>query len=56
MDLELAKMVGIVAAHNGGEILRSHFGKIAKIDKKEILTINGKIHKEMLSLMELNDI
>ena len=34
MDLEFVKRVGIAAAYKGGNILRSHYGKINKIDKK----------------------
>jgi myo-inositol-1(or 4)-monophosphatase len=34
MDMELVKRVGIAAAYKGGNVLRSHYGKIAKIDKK----------------------
>ena len=34
MDLDLVKRVGIAAAYKGGNVLRSHYGKIAKIDKK----------------------
>ena len=34
MDLEFLKRVGIAAAYKGGNILRSHYGKINKIDKK----------------------
>lgn len=34
MDLEFVKRVGIAAAFKGGNVLRSHYGKIAKIDKK----------------------
>ena len=34
MDLESIKRVGIAAAYKGGNVLRTHFGKIAKIDKK----------------------
>ena len=34
MDLELVKRVGIAAAYKGGSILRSHYGRISKIDKK----------------------
>ena len=34
MDLELVKRIGIAAAYKGGNVLRSHYGRIAKIDKK----------------------
>ncbi|UCD90149.1 MAG: inositol monophosphatase [Desulfobacterales bacterium] len=34
MDLEFIKRVGIAAAYKGGNVLRSHYGRIAKIDKK----------------------
>lgn len=34
MNLEFVKRVGIAAAYKGGNILRSHYGKINKIDKK----------------------
>ena len=34
MDLKFVKRVGIAAAYKGGNILRSHYGKINKIDKK----------------------
>lgn len=34
MDTELAKRIGIAAAHKGGQVLRAHFGKILQIDKK----------------------
>ena len=34
MDLEFVKRAGIAAAYKGGNILRSLYGKINKIDKK----------------------
>jgi myo-inositol-1(or 4)-monophosphatase len=34
MDLEKVKRVGIAAAYQGAEILRSRFGKISQVDKK----------------------
>ena len=34
MNLERVKMIGIAAAHRGGEILRSYFGRISEINKK----------------------
>ena len=34
MDLERVKRVGIAAAYQGAEILRSRFGKISRVDKK----------------------
>ena len=34
MNLERVKMIGIAAAHRGGEILRSNFGRISEINKK----------------------
>jgi myo-inositol-1(or 4)-monophosphatase len=34
MDLEFVKRVGIAAAYKGGNELRSHYGRIAKIEKK----------------------
>ncbi len=34
MDLEKVKRVGIAAAYQGAEILRSRFGRISQVDKK----------------------
>jgi len=34
MDLELVKRVGIAAAYKGGSVLRSHHGRISKVEKK----------------------
>jgi len=34
MDLKLVKRVGIAAAYKGGKVLRSHLGRISKINKK----------------------
>ena len=34
MDLERLKRVGIAAAFKAGTVLRSHYGRISKIDKK----------------------
>ncbi len=34
MDLERVKRVGIAAAYKGGSVLRSHYGRISRIDKK----------------------
>ncbi len=34
MDLELIKRVGIAAAYKAGGVLRSHYGRISRIDKK----------------------
>ncbi len=34
MDLELIKRVGIAAAYKAGRVLRSHYGRISRIDKK----------------------
>jgi myo-inositol-1(or 4)-monophosphatase len=34
MDTDTAKRIGIAAAYKGGQILRAHFGKVLKIDKK----------------------
>jgi len=53
MDLEIIKRVGIAAAYKGVGVLLSHFGRISEINKKEILTTNGKIHKEMLALFQI---
>ncbi|MBW1725088.1 MAG: inositol monophosphatase, partial [Deltaproteobacteria bacterium] len=34
MDLERIKRVGIAAAYKAGSVLRSHYGRISRIDKK----------------------
>lgn len=34
MDLEFIKRAGIAAAYKGGNVLRSHYGKLARVDKK----------------------
>jgi myo-inositol-1(or 4)-monophosphatase len=39
MDLELAKRVGIAAAYKGGNVLRSFYGKLFKINKKSSIDL-----------------
>jgi myo-inositol-1(or 4)-monophosphatase len=39
MDLELAKRVGIAAAYKGGNVLRSLYGKLFKINKKSAIDL-----------------
>lgn len=34
MELQKIKRIGIAAAYKGGEVLRAHFGKITKVEKK----------------------
>ena len=46
MDLEHVKMTGIAAAYKGGEILRSHFGRISKINKKGDIDLVTEADKE----------
>ena len=39
MDLEQVKRVGIAAAYQGAEILRSRFGRISRVDKKSAIEL-----------------
>ncbi|MEE8551776.1 MAG: inositol monophosphatase family protein, partial [Desulfobacterales bacterium] len=44
---------GELIAREAGAVITDFSNKLFTIDKKEILATNGKIHKEMLSLLEL---
>ncbi len=46
---------GELIAREAGAVITDFSNKQFTIDKKEILATNGKIHKEMLSLLELKD-
>ena len=46
---------GVLIASEAGAVITDFSNKLFTIDKKEILTTNGKIHDEMLKLLELKD-
>jgi myo-inositol-1(or 4)-monophosphatase len=46
---------GELIAREAGAVITDFSNKPFTIDKKEVLATNGKIHKEMLSLLELKD-
>jgi len=47
---------GVVIAREAGAFVTDFSGNSFEIDKKEILTTNGKIHNKMILLLELNSI
>jgi myo-inositol-1(or 4)-monophosphatase len=47
---------GVVIAREAGALVTDFSGNSFEIDKKEILTTNGKIHNKMILLLELNSI
>ena len=47
---------GVLIAGEAGAVITDFSNKLFTIDKKEILASNGKIHDEMLNLLELKDI
>lgn len=46
---------GILIAEEAGAVITDFSNRPFTIDKKEILATNGKIHDEMISLMEIKD-
>jgi len=50
MELERIKRIGIAAAYKGAEVLRAHFGKIAKVGKKGTIRVSAspKVSESLL--------
>jgi len=51
MDLELVKNIGMAAAYKGGGVLRSHFGRVSKIDKKGVIDLVTEADTESESVI-----
>jgi len=47
---------GVLIASEAGAVITDFSNEMFTLDKKEILVTNGKIHNEMISLMEIKDI
>lgn len=57
MNLETVTKVGLAAAGSGAEVLRSQFGKILNIQKKNItdLVTNADIESEQIIIKTIRD-